>query len=333
MGLPAWEVPLDVEIRHLRMLVTIADAGSVTAASKRLGLSQPALTAQLQRIERNLGGSLFVRRTDGSVPTPLGQDVLNHARAVLCGMQSIRQRVAQHSGQPPAGMPVRIGGYCGFLHVHVARWISEAPWATGVRVWEELVPQSTVDMVARGDLDMALFYEWPGGEVTLPPGVRGEAIYPDEPVFVIMAHDHPLAKRKSVTLTDIADHPWADEPPGLTPWSVYRQQVCHRAGVLLDQQHHSVYVPTVHQLVLARLAVAPAIATARDLPGRMVVRSLDGNPMRQTLKLVYRTEGTVAAHIEELTHQIVLAYAARAHCSTAFGHWWSDQGRHLAPSF
>nr|WP_042183599.1 LysR family transcriptional regulator [Kibdelosporangium sp. MJ126-NF4]CEL15589.1 transcriptional regulator, LysR family [Kibdelosporangium sp. MJ126-NF4]CTQ98253.1 transcriptional regulator, LysR family [Kibdelosporangium sp. MJ126-NF4] len=324
---------MELEIRHLRMLVTIADAGSVTAAAKKLGLSQPALTAQLQRIERSLGGVLFARRADGCVLTSLGMDVLTHARAVLYGMQSIRQRVEQHAQQPRADMPVRIGGYCGFLHVHVARWVAQSSWATGVRVWEELNPQSTVDMVARGDLDMALFYEWPGGEVTLPAGVRGQAIYPDEPVFVIVAHDHPLAKRANLALTDVADHPWADEPPGLTPWSVYRQQVCHRAGVVLDQQHSSVYVPTVHQLVLARLAVAPAIATARDLPGRMVVRSMEGDPMRQTLKLVYRTDRHIAAHIEELCHQIVLAYAARAHCSKAFGHWWADQGRHLAPSF
>lgn len=325
---------VEVEIRHLRMLVTIADAGSVTAASKQLGLSQPALSTQLQRIERNLGGRLFVRSMDGSVPTPLGQDVLTHARAVLGGMQSIRQRVEQHAQQQPrTDMPVRIGGYCGFLHVHIARWVAQTPWANGVRVWEELIPQSTVDMVARGDLDVALFYEWPGGEATLPAGVRGHTILPEEPVFVIMAHDHPLAGDGSVALADVASHPWADEPPGLTPWSVYRQQVCHRAGISLDQQHNSVYVPTVHQLVLARLAIAPAIATARDLPGRMVVRDLDGHPMRQTLRLVYRADGCVAAHVEELCHQIVLAYAARARCSTAFARWWADQGRHLVPSF
>ncbi len=50
---------MDLEVRHLRMIVTVAETGSVTKAAASLGLAQPALTAQLNRIDRTLGGCVF----------------------------------------------------------------------------------------------------------------------------------------------------------------------------------------------------------------------------------------------------------------------------------
>ena len=46
---------MDLELRHLRIVHAVAEAGSVTKAATRLGLAQPSLTAQLKRIERSLG--------------------------------------------------------------------------------------------------------------------------------------------------------------------------------------------------------------------------------------------------------------------------------------
>src|SRR5258706_10950504 len=74
---------MDLELRHLRVVCAIADAGSVTKAASVLGLAQPALTAQLQRIERALGGLLFERDRRGARATPLGELVLARARVLL----------------------------------------------------------------------------------------------------------------------------------------------------------------------------------------------------------------------------------------------------------
>ena len=52
---------MDLELRHLRIVCAVAEAGSVTKAAASLGLAQPAVTAQLRRIERTLGGQLFER--------------------------------------------------------------------------------------------------------------------------------------------------------------------------------------------------------------------------------------------------------------------------------
>lgn len=61
---------MNLELRHLRVVCAIAETGSVTKAASTLGLAQPALTAQLQRIERTLGGPLFERDRRGPVPPP-----------------------------------------------------------------------------------------------------------------------------------------------------------------------------------------------------------------------------------------------------------------------
>ncbi|HEY2057877.1 MAG TPA: LysR family transcriptional regulator, partial [Amycolatopsis sp.] len=74
---------MEVELRHLRLLCAVAEAGSISRAAAGIGSSQPALTASVQRIERVFGGKLFVRSLRGVVPTEFGECVLSRARTVL----------------------------------------------------------------------------------------------------------------------------------------------------------------------------------------------------------------------------------------------------------
>lgn len=77
-NLPLWSL----ELRHLRTVRAIADTGSLTKAAATLGLAQPALSAQLRRIEKALGGVLFDRDHTGARATPLGELVLERACSV-----------------------------------------------------------------------------------------------------------------------------------------------------------------------------------------------------------------------------------------------------------
>lgn len=74
---------MDVEIRHLRMIRAISEAGSLSGAATRLGLTQPALTRQLQRLERAFGGTLFHRDRNGTRPTALGELVVQRVRVLV----------------------------------------------------------------------------------------------------------------------------------------------------------------------------------------------------------------------------------------------------------
>ncbi|PPK71210.1 LysR family transcriptional regulator [Actinokineospora auranticolor] len=323
---------MEVEIRHLRVIVAIAESGSLNRASKVLGLSQPGLTGQLQRIENTLGGQLFFRAERGSCPTPFGHNVLAEARAVLRGLQGIRRRAesqARLAGTPP----VRLGGCGGYLHLDLSRWLSGLEWVPGVRLTEEADPQATVDQVANGALDLATVYEWPGFTPRLPDGVQSEVLVPDEPVLVMVAPDHPLAHEHAVKLEALAEFPWVDEPPGMSQWPVYLRQVCHRHGVTMDQQHEVLYTPTAHELVATRAAIAPALITGQDIPGRIRLRGLVGSPLRQCLRVVYRPETRVAEHIGEICAELIALYQRTGSRNEYFRRWWANEGRHSTPTF
>ena len=67
----------------MRSIVVIAEAGSISKAAKVLGISQPAISAQIKRIEDHVGGSIFQKSAHGSAATELGRLVLTQARKIL----------------------------------------------------------------------------------------------------------------------------------------------------------------------------------------------------------------------------------------------------------
>src|SRR4051794_282340 len=101
---------MNLELRHLKVVVAIAETGSVTKAASQLGLAQPALTAQLQRIERTLGGPLFERDRRGARPTALGELVLSRARVLLPAMKGLQDEAARLAGAGGAPPWYRFGG-------------------------------------------------------------------------------------------------------------------------------------------------------------------------------------------------------------------------------
>lgn len=72
-----------IEFRHLRTVVAVAEAGSITKAAKLLFIAQPALSTQLQQLENNLGTDLFVRTPKGMQLTEAGEQFLVHAKSIL----------------------------------------------------------------------------------------------------------------------------------------------------------------------------------------------------------------------------------------------------------
>lgn len=74
---------LSIPTEIMRSVVGISEAGSITKAAKNLGLSQPAISSQIKRIEHAVGGSIFQKSANGSATTELGKLVLTQARKIL----------------------------------------------------------------------------------------------------------------------------------------------------------------------------------------------------------------------------------------------------------
>ncbi len=93
--------PLNIPIEIVRTVVAISETGSLTKAAERLGLSQPAVSSQIKRIQGLVGGALFSKTSQGTTATQLGKLVLHQARRILeANDQMLRIGGAAHLPQP-----------------------------------------------------------------------------------------------------------------------------------------------------------------------------------------------------------------------------------------
>src|SRR5258707_11327983 len=111
----------NMELRHLRYFVAVADAGSLTvAAGRKLHTSQPSLSRQIRDLEDEAGAQLLTRGARGIELTPAGQAFLEHARSALSQVEAAAEaaRRAAHPSKPCFSM--------GFLTGHELTWMPEA---------------------------------------------------------------------------------------------------------------------------------------------------------------------------------------------------------------
>lgn len=94
-------------IRQLECLVAVADHGSFRKAAASLGISQPALSAQVQAVEDVLGVQVFERDRRSVLVTPAGDDVIGRAREALAAVDAVSD-AARRRGEPLVG-PLRLG--------------------------------------------------------------------------------------------------------------------------------------------------------------------------------------------------------------------------------
>ena len=87
-----------MKLQHVEAIVAIASEGSISAASKRLGKTQPALTKVLKQAEQDLGLSLFRRTARGMVPSDLGAPILERMKAINADIDRLDEHVEQLRG-------------------------------------------------------------------------------------------------------------------------------------------------------------------------------------------------------------------------------------------
>ena len=205
---------MDLEIRHLKVVCAIAETGSVTKAASRLGLAQPALTAQLQRIERVLGGALFERDRRGARPTALGELVLSRARVLLPAMKGLRDDAARLAGsgaETPEleGMVrYRLGSTGGPVIGGLVRRLSAVQPDAQIFTHASYYLAELARLVLAGRLDFAQVGVCGDALPSADYGLVWQSIAVDA-VCVLLPEDHPQAKGVDVDLAELAGEQWA----------------------------------------------------------------------------------------------------------------------------
>jgi DNA-binding transcriptional LysR family regulator len=96
---------LNIPTEIVRTVVAIAETGSLSKAGERLGLSQPAISSQVKRLQSLVGGALFVRTANGTTTTELGKVAVQQARRIL----EANDQLLRLGGDNEGPQPFRIG--------------------------------------------------------------------------------------------------------------------------------------------------------------------------------------------------------------------------------
>lgn len=259
---------MDIDLRLVRYFLVMAEELHFTAAARRLYVSQPALSNQIRRLERQLDVELFERSARGVRLTPAGEAFLPHAREAVAAM---RLGVAEASVA---------AGREDVLRIDLLESTLETPRAV-LRQLRDRLPALRLEVTSHGsqdqhrrllegDLDIALG----GADMHLASGIEQQVIR-GEPVGVALSADHRLAGLGEVPIGELSDEVHYLPRDGFAPeWNDFVVASCRAAGFV--PRRHPVSTDgtdTAMDLVRAGECVAVSLLSTAH-PDGVVLRSL-----------------------------------------------------------
>ncbi|GAA1177949.1 LysR family transcriptional regulator [Streptomyces hebeiensis] len=290
---------MELEVRHLRALCAIADAGSLHKAARQLGMSQPALTTQLRRIENSLGAELFTRERSGCRPTSLGRSVVSRARPLVSGMAALVAE-ATSAADLVGGERLRIGSTASRALVGWLRRLRRRMPGTDISLHMDVSAGALLRTVAAGRLDVAFVHEVEGCPLKVPDGLERRVVVDREPQFISMSRDHPAAARPVVELADLAQDRWILDPTVDGEWDGVRR-VLSAAGIDPPLVHGD--YQTAASLIAVGEAVAPCQPTS-DPRDDLAIRPLRDDPLAVRLLLFSRPGVAPGARVGEAEESV-----------------------------
>lgn len=301
-----------LELRHADVVACIAAAGSISAAAAELSVPQPSLTTQLRRIERALGGPLFVRSRTGVSPTPLGErlipmmaDLVRRSEAIVLAAR--------------AQTPVLRLGVPEWTPVPLRQALDAA--LPGVEVQSTTVRAGTAAAaVAQGALTAALQVraDPDAGHRPVPATGTRSVLVGAEPVWLALPEEHPWAGQPAVVPEQLGELRWVlragDSWFGpvetwlLRRFGVVPSRVVHRAG---GQREALEWV--------AAASVAALVGGAASAPGVTVLPL--PSPAVLEVVLVHREDGLAEPVRGRLVTALRGWWTGRAHDRPPYGRW------------
>lgn len=255
---------------QLNAFVTVAEQGGFTAASRRLGLSQPAVSRAIATLESELGSPVFVRRRGGLALTEAGSVALVHAREALRHLTLMRTEVAGITG-----------GVTGTL------WLASLPTATAafiapqLRAYAHRHPAVTIRLLEGSEEEVLDWLDQGAvetGVVSLPVKGMEAAVLGDQALAAVVPAESDLASKEAVTYADLASKPFVRGKGGCA--DVF-MPIARQAGVEFDLAFDAREVAAALEIVRAGLGVSILpVAGLPDMPG-VAVRPLVPHTVRR----------------------------------------------------
>jgi DNA-binding transcriptional LysR family regulator len=185
----------------LRYFEQVARDGSIRRAAERLNVASSAVNRQILKLEREIGAELFERRRSGVALTAAGDSLLRHVRETLTDFDRTRAEIASAAGAVTGH--VRIISLESLVVRFMPEVIGELAAAHPGLTLSVIVvdPGQTIDELRSGRVDFGvLFVDRRHRDVEVQHSFETS-------IGAVMRPDHPLARRKSVTLTECAAYP------------------------------------------------------------------------------------------------------------------------------
>jgi LysR family transcriptional regulator, hydrogen peroxide-inducible genes activator len=284
-----------VEIEQLRHFVRVAEVETITGAATLIGLSQSALSRSIARLEEELGRPLFERQTRRVTLTDTGRLLLDRAQTILAMVDDLKAEIGDdgQSGKLRIAAIPTIAPY--YLPERLRSFHRLYPRARSMVV--EDTTERLLKMIADGEVDLAI--------AALPISAKYVQVEPlfEEELLLATSREHPLAKKKTVSVADIA---------GL-PFVLLGEAHCLSENVLsfcIQKSFQPVSVERTSQLSMVQELVAlghgvslvPTMARVRDSGGTRVYRSLTGATPTRTIVMIsnpYRFRSELMCRFQE----------------------------------
>jgi len=245
-----------MELHQLEYFVAVAEEASFTRAAARVHVAQPGVSAQVRRLEAELGQQLLDRSGRSVRLTEVGTAVLPFARAALDAVANARLSVDQLAGLVRGQVRVGMVSGCALpaLAELLAGFHRRYP-GVGIALTED-GSDRLVELLRDGQIDLALI----GAAGAATPGLKTTVVLDDALVAAVSRED-PLAARQAITVDNLRDQPLVSLPPG-TGVRAALDAACASAGFTPRIVLEASALPMVAQLASLGLGVAILPASA-----------------------------------------------------------------------
>jgi DNA-binding transcriptional LysR family regulator len=273
-----------VELQQLRYFVAVAETGKFTTAARDLHVAQPSVSKQVRKLETELGAVLLERRKAGILLTDAGAILLPWAKRVLADLDGARSEVAGlatlERGRLSVGATPSLSTV--LLPRVLAAFHAEHPGVTLNVV--EAGSRDLVDHLAAGDLDLAL--------VILP--VPREELFETTPLIreelvLAVAKKHPLARRKTVKVSELRGVPLVMFRDGYDLRSA-TITACEQAGFHPTFAIEGAEMDGVLRMAAAGVGVAVVPSMVVERGGRLVAVRIAQPTLSRSVGVAFRRD-------------------------------------------
>lgn len=202
-------------LKQLRAFCQTAKTGSVSVAADKLFLSQPSVTLQIQALEREFGTRLFERRGPSIRLSPEGDVLWRLAQPLVDGVDKLHETFAAHFGKLETGELNIAAGESTILYVLPQAMKQFAEQYPGIKLkLHNVTGRDGLAMLRADEADFAV-----GSMLEVPEDIVYEPVVSYHPALIVPLN-HPLAKKKHVTLEDISPHGLILPPRHLSTWRI-----------------------------------------------------------------------------------------------------------------